>query len=63
MKIQEAQEKILKLANQMNVDAEESLQNTLNEYEERMPSETMKKVKHANKLIGGVDNKDGKKSM
>ena len=48
---------LLKIANQTDVDAEIALKNTLKEYEERMPSETMKKVKHANKLIGGVDNK------
>ncbi len=48
---------LLKLANQIGVDASRALQDTLNEYEERMPPETMKKVGHANKLAGGVDNK------
>ena len=48
---------ILKIANQTGVDANQSLQNTLDEYEKRMPSDTMKKVGHANKLVGGVDNK------
>lgn len=48
---------VLKLANQMNIDADRALQNTLNEYEKRMPPEIMKKVGHANKLAGGVDNK------
>jgi NTP pyrophosphatase (non-canonical NTP hydrolase) len=50
---------VLKLANQMGVDAEKALNDTLNEYEKRMPSETMKEVGHANKLAGGVDDKDG----
>jgi len=49
---------ILKIANQTGVDAEKALQNTLDEYEKRMPSEKMKEVKHANKLAGGIDNKD-----
>ena len=48
---------ILKLANQSKVDASQSLQNTLNEYEKRMPPEIMKKVGHANKLAGGIDYK------
>ena len=49
---------ILKLANQMGVDAEKALQDTLEEYEKRMPSEVMKNVGHANKLAGGVDDKE-----
>jgi len=48
---------LLKIANQTKVDAEKSLENTLSEYEKRMPPEAMKKVKHANPLAGGVDNK------
>ncbi len=48
---------LLKIANQTKVDASQSLQNTLDEYEKRMPPETMKEVGHANKLAGGVDNK------
>lgn len=48
---------LLKIANQTKVDASQSLQNTLDEYEKRMPPEVMKKVGHANKLAGGVDNK------
>lgn len=48
---------LLKIANQTKVDAEKSLENTLNEYEKRMPPEVMKKVKHANPLAGGVDDK------
>lgn len=48
---------ILKIANQANIDADKALQETLDEYEKRMPPETMKKVKHANKLAGGIDNK------
>jgi len=50
---------ILKIANQTGVDASRALLNTLEEYEKRMPPEIMKKVKHANKLAGGVDDKDG----
>lgn len=48
---------LLKIANQTKVDAEKALQNTLDEYEKRMPADVMKKVKHANKLAGGVDDK------
>jgi NTP pyrophosphatase (non-canonical NTP hydrolase) len=48
---------LLKIANQTKVDAEKSLEDTLNEYEKRMPPEVMKKVKHANPLAGGVDDK------
>jgi len=48
---------ILKIANQTGVDAKQALENTLQEYEKRMPSELMKKIGHANKLAGGVDNK------
>ena len=49
---------ILKIANQTKVDVAKALQNTLEEYEKRMPPEIMQKVKHANKLAGGVDNKE-----
>jgi NTP pyrophosphatase (non-canonical NTP hydrolase) len=49
---------LLKLSNQMNIDASSSLQNTLDEYEKRMPPEVMKKVGHANRLAGGHDNKE-----
>ena len=48
---------ILKIANQSNVNVEQALKNTLEEYEKRMPAEKMRKVKHANKLAGGIDNK------
>ena len=48
---------LLKIANQMGIDSSQALQNTLAEYEKRMPPEVMKKVGHANKLAGGVDNK------
>ena len=48
---------VLKLANKMGVDAEEALNQTLSDYEKRMPPEVMKKVGHANKLAGGVDDK------
>ena len=49
---------VLKLANQMNIDVAASLQNTLDEYEKRMPPEIMKNTGHANKLAGGHDNKE-----
>ena len=48
---------LLKIANQTKIDAQKGLENTLGEYEKRMPPEVMKKVGHANKLAGGVDNK------
>ena len=48
---------LLKIANQTKVNASLSLQNTLDEYEKRMPSSKMKEVGHANKLAGGFDNK------
>jgi len=48
---------LLKIANQTGVDVEKALQNTLDEYEKRMPPEVMKRVKHANKLAEGVDDK------
>ena len=48
---------LLKIANQTKIDAKQALQNTLEGYEKRMPPEVMRKVKHANKLAGGVDDK------
>jgi len=50
---------LLKIANQTGVDVEKYLENTFQDYEKRMPSETMKKFKHANKSAGGWDNKNG----
>lgn len=49
---------VLKLANKMDVDASKALQNTLDEYEKRMPPEKIKQFKHANKYAGGYDNKN-----
>lgn len=49
---------ILKMANQLGTDAEIELQKVLNEYEKRMPAEKMKEVGTANKLAGGLDNKE-----
>jgi NTP pyrophosphatase (non-canonical NTP hydrolase) len=46
---------LLKIANQTKVDASKALQETLDEYEKRMPPEIMKKVGHANNLAGGHD--------
>ena len=48
---------VLKLANQMGVDATGALNQTLSDYEKRMPADIMKNVGHANKLAGGVDDK------
>jgi len=48
---------ILKMANQMDVDAKKEFDKVLEEYEKRMPADRMKEVKHANKLAGGIDNK------
>ena len=48
---------VLKMANKMDIDAEKALDNTLEEYEKRMPADKMKEVGHANKLKGGIDNK------
>ncbi len=49
---------LLKIANQTKVDSEKALENTLKEYEKRMPADKMKEVKHANKLAGGIDDKE-----
>ncbi|MAG78871.1 hypothetical protein CMI40_00655 [Candidatus Pacearchaeota archaeon] len=49
---------LLKLANQTDVDANQALEDTLKEYEKRMPPEKMKEVGHANKLAGGIDDKE-----
>lgn len=49
---------VLKISNQLQVDAHDALVNTLEEYEKRMPPEIMKKIKHANKKAGGHDDKN-----
>ncbi len=49
---------LLKIANQTKIDSNKALQNTLEEYKKRMPPEIMKKVGHANKFAGGIDNKE-----
>jgi len=49
---------LLKIANQTKVNAQKALEDTSEEYEKRMPSEKMREVKHANKLTGGVDDKN-----
>jgi len=49
---------LLKIANQTGVDAEKSIEDTLKEYEKRMPPDKMKEVGHANKLAGGHDQKE-----
>jgi NTP pyrophosphatase (non-canonical NTP hydrolase) len=48
---------ILKISNQLKVDATKALNDTLAEYEKRMPPEIMKKTGHANKYAGGHDDK------
>jgi len=48
---------LLKMANQMDVDAKKEIGKVLEEYEKRMPPEKIKEVGHANKLAGGWDNK------
>ena len=48
---------LLKIANKTEVDGEKALQETLEEYEKRMPADKTKQAGHANKLAGGVDNK------
>jgi len=50
---------LLKMANKMGIDAEKSLKNTLEGYEKRMPAEKIKEAGHANKLAGGIDEKEG----
>ena len=49
---------LLKMSNKMDVDSEKALLKTLEEYEKRMPPKKMKEVGHANKLAGGIDNKE-----
>jgi NTP pyrophosphatase (non-canonical NTP hydrolase) len=49
---------VYKMANQMNVDAEEALEEVLAEYEKRMPTNIMIEKGHANKNAGGYDNKE-----
>lgn len=48
---------VLKIANQTGVDSEKALEETLKDFEKRAPPEDMKKIKHMNKLAGGIDNK------
>jgi NTP pyrophosphatase (non-canonical NTP hydrolase) len=48
---------LLKIANQTGIDAGKALQETLDEYEKRMPADAIKKIGHANKKAGGIDNK------
>ena len=49
---------VLKLANQMGVDAGKALNQTLSDYEKRFPADVMKRVGNANRLAGGVDDKE-----
>ena len=48
---------LLKISAICDINSEEELDKVLEEYEKRFPVEEIKKVKHANKLAGGVDNK------
>jgi len=51
---------ILKIANQTGVDCKTALEDTLKEYEDRLPAEEIKIAGHTNKLAGGVDHKYNK---
>jgi NTP pyrophosphatase (non-canonical NTP hydrolase) len=48
---------LFKIASICNIELEEETLKVLEEYERRFPVEKIKKVKHANKLAGGVDDK------
>ena len=48
---------LLKIAAICDIDLEEETLKVLEEYERRFPIEQIKKVKHANKLAGGIDYK------
>lgn len=48
---------IFKIAWLLDIDSEQALKNTLEEYEKRFPADKMKEVKHGNPLAGGIDNK------
>lgn len=48
---------ILKLANQVDINARISLEKTLKEYEKRFPAEKTR-GKHANVLAGGIDERN-----
>ncbi|GAH85568.1 unnamed protein product, partial [marine sediment metagenome] len=49
---------VLKIANQTDVDAGKALEETLKDFEKRAPPEEIKKIKHMNKLAGGIDKKE-----
>jgi len=48
---------ILKMANQMNVDAKAEFDKVVEEYKKRMPADKIKEIGHANKFAGGYDEK------
>jgi NTP pyrophosphatase (non-canonical NTP hydrolase) len=49
---------ILKMANQMNVDAKNEFDKVFEEYKKRMPAKKILEVGHTNKLAGGIDEKE-----
>ena len=49
---------LLKIANQTGTDVEKGFEETMKDYEKRMPAEKSKEAGHANKLAGGIDEKD-----
>ncbi len=53
---------ILKIAYLLDIDAQQALDNTLEEYEHRFPKDKMKIVKHGNPLAGGIDDKEAYKN-
>lgn len=48
---------LIKIANKMEINIEDALKNTLEDYEKRFPPEKTRKLKHGNKKAGGIDNK------
>ena len=48
---------ILKIANQTGVDAEKALEDSIKDFEKRFPIKKTLKLKHGNKLAGGLDEK------
>lgn len=50
---------ILKIATICGIDAEKETIKVVEEYEKRFPVDKIKKAKHANKLAGGIDEKNG----
>ena len=49
---------LLKIASICDIDAEKETLKVLEEYKKRFPIDKVKEAKHANKLAGGIDNKE-----